>query len=315
MRVTPAVRRTRTYRSGLENSTDGLTLLDAAHTVVLAGVEHHQPALAPWAPFADELPRHVAVELRPAPVTIGYDAGRPGVEVLLDGWRIGELAPTPAERYLPHVHDVLARGDRPAAVAVVGHGPHRELEVELRLPDVTDEVTTALHVVHPDITFAPVPRPRDPRIPYLIGGGVLTLLLVVGVTIGAGNRSGETTWTRPAAAPTTPRTSPTSIPTVAASDTGIVVEIAGDVVAEVVATRPRAVVSTTTPPPVPAPAPAAPAPVVTPPAAAPPPDEDDDEPPTDIEPPPPASTPPSPPAASTPSTTPCTTTPVPATCS
>lgn len=241
----------------LENSTDGLTLLDAAHTVVVAGVEHHQPALLPWAPFAGELPRHVAVELRPAPVTIGYDAGRPGVEVLLDGWRIGELAPTPAERYLPHVHELLALGARPAAVALVGHGPQGELEVELRLPDVTDEATTALHVVHPDITFAPVPRPRDPRIPYLIGGGVLALLLVVGVTIGAGNRSDGTTWTRPAAAPATARTSPAPIPTVAATETGIVEEIAEDVVAEVVRTRPRAVVPTTTPPP-PAPVVAAP---------------------------------------------------------
>ncbi|QJY45029.1 hypothetical protein [Pseudonocardia broussonetiae] len=240
----------------LENSTDGLTLLDAAHTVVVAGVEHHQPVLAPWAPFADELPRHVAVELRPAPVTIGYDAGRPGVEVLLDGWRIGELAPTPAERYLPHVHDLLALGARPAAVGLVGHGPQGELEVELRLPDVTDEATTAMHVVHPDITFAPVPRPRDPRIPYLIGGGVLALLLVVGVTVGAGNRSDETTWTRPAAAPTTARTSPAPIPTVAATETGIIEEIADDVVAEVVQTRPRVVVPTTPPPPPP------PAPVV-----------------------------------------------------
>ncbi|MFB9387546.1 hypothetical protein ACFFTK_30760 [Pseudonocardia petroleophila] len=241
----------------LENSTHGLTLLDAAHTVVVVGEEHHQAVLAPWAPVGDGQPRHVAVELRPAPITVGADAGRPGVEVLLDGWRVGELAPLMAERYLPHVHDLLGSGGRPAAVALVAHGPHGDLEIELRLPDVTEHATTALHAVRPAHEFAPVPRPRDRRVPYLVGGGVLALLLVVGATV-AGGREDDDGWTRPAASPTTSvRPSPTLIPTVPASVTPD--PIAEQVVADVARTRPRAAVPVT-----PAPAPAVPAPAPAP---------------------------------------------------
>ncbi|MBW0136553.1 hypothetical protein [Pseudonocardia abyssalis] len=238
-----------------ENSTQGLTLLDASHTVVVVGEEHHQPVLAPWAPFGDEQPRRVAVELRPAPITLGADAGRPGVEVLLDGWRVGELAPLMAERYLPHVHDLLSLGGRPAAVALVAHGPHGDLEIELQLPDVTEDATTAMYAVRPAQQFAPVPRPRDRRIPYLVGGGVLALLLVVGATV-AGGRDSDSDWTRPAASPTTSvRPSPTMIPTVPATATTD--PIAEQVVADVARTRPRAAVPvapvTTTPAPAPAP--------------------------------------------------------------
>lgn len=241
----------------LENSVQGLTLLDAAHTVVVVGEERHQPVLAPWAPFGDEQPRHVAVELRPAPITLGADAGRPGVEVLLDGRRVGELAPLMAERYLPHVHDLLGLGGRPAAVALVAHGPHGDLEIELRLPDVSEDATTALYAVRPAQEFAPVPRPRDRRIPYLVGGGVLALLLVVGATV-AGGRDADTEWTRPAASPTTSvRPSPTLIPTVPATATTDV--IAEQVVADVARTRPRAAVPVTTVPPTTA----APTPAVT----------------------------------------------------
>lgn len=188
----------------LENSTQGLTLLDAAHTVVVAGVEHHQPALAAWAPLGDGQPRQVAVELCFAPITWGPDAGRSGMEVLLDGWRVGELPLATAERYAPYVDDVAARGGRAAAVGLVARGP-RGLEMELQLPDVnvTAEATTALSHVAPAWP-QPGPEPRNHR-PYLIGAGVLALLLVVGMAVGG--RSGDDTPSVASAPTTTPRTS------------------------------------------------------------------------------------------------------------
>lgn len=204
----------------LENPTQGLTLLDAAHTVVVAGVEQHQPALAAWAPLADGQPRQVAVELCLAPITHGPDTGRCGMEVLLDGWRVGDLPLAMAERYAPYVDDVVSRGGRPAAVGLVARGP-RGLEMELLLPDVnvTVEATTALSHVAPAWP-QPDPEPRR-RTPLLIGAGVLALLLVVGMAVGG--RPGGDAPTVASAPTTAPRTSAPEItlpvPTVAPEPT------------------------------------------------------------------------------------------------
>lgn len=174
----------------LENSTQGLTLLDAARIVVVTGVEHHQPALAAWTPLADGRPRQVAVELCCAPVTHGPDAGHRGIDVLLDGRPVGRLSSTVAERYAHHLDDLAAGGIRPAAVGIVARGPHG-LEMELQLPDlaVTTEATTALSHVAP-ARPRPGPAPRSRR-PYLIGAGVLALLLVVGMAVGGGSGGGD----------------------------------------------------------------------------------------------------------------------------
>jgi hypothetical protein len=68
-----------------ENSSSGLVLLEDEHTVVVTDEEHHQDTLAWYAPHPDGEPRHVAAELRLAPIQRGPYAGRPGVEVLVDG--------------------------------------------------------------------------------------------------------------------------------------------------------------------------------------------------------------------------------------
>lgn len=185
----------------IENSTQGLTLLDAAHTVVVTGVEQHQAVLAPWAPGPDGRPRQVAAELVPAITSAGPHAGRRGIEVRIDGRRAGELTLLLSERHLPGVDDVLRDGGRPACVALVAFGPH-ELEMELRLPDVSTEATTAMSAMRP---VPPPPARRRSRTPYLIGAVVLALLLGVGMVVGTGNRGSDLTATRPAvaAAPTT----------------------------------------------------------------------------------------------------------------
>lgn len=189
----------------IENSTRGLTLLDAAHTVVVTGVGQYQGVLAPWAPGPDGRPRLVAVELFPATVDRGGHVGRRGIEVRIDGRRAGELTPAMAQRYLPDVDDTLRDGGRPACVALVAYGPH-ELEMELRLPDVSDDATAVMSVVRPG---PPPPQRRLSRTPYLVGAAVLALLLGVGVAIGGVDRGDDAR--RPAAA-AGPSPSPTPTP-------------------------------------------------------------------------------------------------------
>lgn len=235
----------------LENSTQGLTLLDAAHTVVVTGVEHHQPALAAWAPFGDGRPRQVAVELR-----LTHGPGQRGMEVLLDGRRVGELPQAMAERYAPYVDDLTAHGGRPAAVGVVARDP-RGLEMELRLPDLTGpaEATTALSLVAPAWP-QPGPEPRNHR-PYLIGAGVLALLLVVGMVVG-GRSGGDDTVAvaRPTTAPRTIAPEITlPVPTATAEPTAEVREAADPAPTRTPRTRAQAPSTTAPPPPPSAPAP------------------------------------------------------------
>lgn len=205
----------------LENSTQGLTLLDAARTVVVTGVEHHQPALAAWAPLADGRPRQVAAELCFAPITHGPDTGRRGMDVLLDDWQVGRLPLTVAERYARYLDDLAAGGVRSAAVGTVARGPHG-LEMELQLPDLTaaTEATTALPHVGPARPDEG-PGPRNRR-PYLIGAGVLALLLVVGMAVGG--RSGDEEPSVASAPTPPPRTNAPEItlpvPTAAPAPTG-----------------------------------------------------------------------------------------------
>ena len=57
----------------------------------------------------------MAVALQPATIATGKHAGQRGLEITLDGRRVGELTRLMAERYLPLVDEVAARGRRPAA--------------------------------------------------------------------------------------------------------------------------------------------------------------------------------------------------------
>lgn len=137
----------------IENSTQGLTLLDPDRKVVVTGEEHHQAALVRWAPHPDGRGRRVAAEL-------GFVTGPRGrrlIEVRIDGQRVGVLTTLMSERYAPHVHEVLRGRGRPACVAVVVHG-RRGTEVEVHLPEVARDATAALPV-------APVPVPPRPAPP------------------------------------------------------------------------------------------------------------------------------------------------------
>lgn len=128
----------------IENSTQGLTLLDPDRKVVVTGEEHHQAALVRWAPHPDGRGRRVAAEL-------GFVTGPRGrrlIEVRIDGQRVGVLTPLMSERYAPHVHEVLRGRGRPACLAVVVPG-RRGTEVEVHLPEVARDATQALPVTPP----------------------------------------------------------------------------------------------------------------------------------------------------------------------
>jgi hypothetical protein len=207
-----------------ENSAVGLALLEAVHKVVVTGEEHHQGALVRYAPQGDGRPRQVAVELRFAPIRHGQYAGQRGIEVLLDGQRVGELTHRMALRYGPLVEHVLRGGGRPACIARVIHG-RRGIEVELRLPASSDRSLPA--PVRPPARPTPEPiRPRPSgrpgrgsaggrrnRKPYWIGAGVAVLLLVIGGSLAGHDpvtptAAGTTVITTPVGAPTTSRPAP-----------------------------------------------------------------------------------------------------------
>lgn len=187
-----------------ENSPRGLTLLDPDHRVVVTGEQLHQATLARYAPRGDGRPRRVAVELRFA---------RSRIEVRLDGGRVGELTGLMSQRYAPHLDAVLRDGGRPGCVALVVHGRHGLVEMELRLPEpdaVPAHATGAPAPRPPDSgrpdprrpdSGRPAPRPgRGPRggrrspsgppgrlprgaRPWLVGGGVVALLIAVAAGI------------------------------------------------------------------------------------------------------------------------------------
>lgn len=196
----------------MENSAQGLSMLEPEHKVVVTGEEHHQADLARWAPRADGRPRRVAAELG----FVTGPRGRRVIEVRVDGRRVGILTVLMSERYAPHVFDVQRRGGRPGCVAMVVHGRRGLVEVQVYLPEVARD-GTALLPPAPLPTPAPArpgarpgagPGPAGPgrgrrlRRPLWVGAGVLAALVVVGGALG--DRSEEVP-TVPAAAPSTTR--------------------------------------------------------------------------------------------------------------
>jgi hypothetical protein len=115
-------------------STTGLHLLDAQTRVVLTGTPYHQDSLVWYTPPDDGPPSQVVAELVPALLWSGDQAGWWGIEVRIDGYRVGELTHPEAGWYWPTVDRMLAAGRRPGAEAHVVIGETGLLEVELYLP-------------------------------------------------------------------------------------------------------------------------------------------------------------------------------------
>src|SRR5689334_4010628 len=103
-----------------------LVLLAAERAVTVTREEHHQDVLSGRSGRA-------VVELRPCTITSGKHAGQPGLEVALDGRRVGELTRLMAQRYRPMVDHLTAGGYRVGYEAFLQEDL-RGTQVELRLP-------------------------------------------------------------------------------------------------------------------------------------------------------------------------------------
>jgi hypothetical protein len=139
------------------SSRDGLVLLAAQRTVTVTREEQHQAVLAGRG-------GRVVVALAPCTISAGKYAGQRGIEVTLDGSRVGELTRLMAQRYLPMVDEAAARGHRVGCEALL-RPDHRGMQVELRLPAV-DGTAPAWSVPAPTVT---VPRPRVAPTPTALG--------------------------------------------------------------------------------------------------------------------------------------------------
>jgi hypothetical protein len=186
-----------------ENSTAGLTMLDAERAVVVTGDGHLQHVLR-------DHPTPVAIELVPVGARL---------EARLDGERVGELSALMSLRYAPTVDSVLRRGERPGCVGRIIRGKHG-IEVELQLPAVNaagGPPTEQLPVV-----VATRRRSRS-RTPLWVGVGIVALLVVIGGVLGLTRVSAPPAAavaavpTRVAAAPSTTVAPVADQPTVAPS--------------------------------------------------------------------------------------------------
>lgn len=103
-----------------------LVLLAAERAVTVTREEHHQDVLSGRTGRA-------VVELRPCTIASGKHAGQDGLEVVLDGRRVGELTRLMAQRYRPMVDHLTAGGYRAGCEAFLQEDA-RGTQVELRLP-------------------------------------------------------------------------------------------------------------------------------------------------------------------------------------
>ncbi|HEX7306247.1 hypothetical protein [Lentzea sp.] len=117
----------------IENSAAGLVMVPGEVPVPVTGEEHHQLTLARYgAPSG--VTRQVAVHLTWCAISSGQYRGHRGVEVRLDGQRVGELAFPLSQRYSPLLMQVESGGGSTGCTASVRRGANGVLQVELRLP-------------------------------------------------------------------------------------------------------------------------------------------------------------------------------------
>jgi hypothetical protein len=137
----------------LGNPVGDLVLLAAERTVSVTREEHHQDVLAGRG-------GRVAVALRPCTIRGGKYAGQRGIEVTLDGRRVGELTRLMSQRYLPMVDGIAAGGRRSGCEALL-RPDRRGVQVELRLPAVDADARPGVAAPRP----AAVPPPRPAPAP------------------------------------------------------------------------------------------------------------------------------------------------------
>jgi len=177
-----------------ENSTAGLTMLDAERAVVVTG---------------DARLHHVLRD-HPDPVTVELVPVGPRLEARLDGERVGELSALMSLRYAPTVDGVLRRGERPGCVGRIIRGKHG-VDVELWLPAVNAAGGPPTEQV--PVIVATRRRSRS-RTPLWVGVGIVALLDVIGGVVGL-TRVSAPPAAAVAAVPTRVAAAPSTVATVA----------------------------------------------------------------------------------------------------
>lgn len=170
-----------------QHSTVDLSLLAPDREVTVVEAEHHQAVLVGYAPAPGEPPRRLVAELVRAPVTAAGWAGRPGVEVRIDGARVGELTYRTAQDYLPILEVLMTRGERVGCRALVKHGRHGLVEVELRVPPVRSAPVAASPVERP--SRARAARVGRPMARLAAGAALAVLTMMVLCALGLPMRS------------------------------------------------------------------------------------------------------------------------------
>src|SRR5262245_40291082 len=169
----------------VENSTAGLVMVDGDAAITVTREEHHQNALARYAP-APGGERRVAVELTWCTVGSGKYTGQRVIEVRLDGRRVGELTYLMSQRYAPLVTRVNGRAGCESVIVREAKG----LQLTLRLPRDPDAVPAprptpmdAPTVVIPPVRRAPVPAAAAEstftrhKTVWLVGAAAVVVLL------------------------------------------------------------------------------------------------------------------------------------------
>ncbi|SEQ30582.1 hypothetical protein [Lentzea albida] len=197
----------------IENSAAGLVMVPGEVTVTVTGEQHHQDVLSRYA-VPDGVTRHVAVNLTWCAIASGKYRGHRGIEVRLDGYRVGELTFLMSQRYAPVLMHVESGGGATGCTAFVQRGSNGLLQIFLRMPR---EI--------PRGAVVPVmPARRSWVAPVAISAAALLgFFFVIGVIGSAvdGNKAAglSTTTAAPATTTTTTVAPPTSTTTTTTSTT------------------------------------------------------------------------------------------------
>lgn len=183
----------------IENSAAGLVMVPGEVTVTVTGEQDHQDVLARYS-VPDGVTRHVAVHLTWCTIATGKHRGQRGIEVRLDGQRVGELTFLMSQRYAPVLMHVESSGGSTGSAAFVQLGGNGLLQIALRMPR---EV--------PRGAVVPVAsRRRSWVAPVAIGAaGLLAFFFVIGIVgaaIGGSPDKGGASSLTTTASPTTTTT-------------------------------------------------------------------------------------------------------------
>jgi hypothetical protein len=168
-----------------ENSSAGLVMVTGDVPVTVTREEHHQSVLARYAPTPGR-ERGVTAELVWCAIAAGKYKGQRGIEVRLDGQRVGELTFLMSQRYAPLVTQVHAHDGRVGCEAFVA-GDARGLQLTLRLPR-DPEALPAFQGEPPTVVLpALVPAAATARTPtkhrkaWIVAGAVAVILFFAAI--------------------------------------------------------------------------------------------------------------------------------------